>query len=566
MKRKEIAEKLEEIADLYEMKGVQFKPRAYRNAAQTIRALGEPVEDIVERGELRDLPGIGESMAEKVEEYLRTGEIGKFNELKGDLPLDIGDLTAVEGLGPKKIIKLHREIGIKSLEDLKDAARSGKIESVEGFGERTQKKILENIAFAEQKGNRFLLGYVLPESGRLVDEMKDLCSRIEVAGSLRRRRETVGDVDIIAVEKKGEDLADRFTSMDEVSKVISKGEKKTSVKLHGGIQVDLRIVEEDYFGAALCYFTGSKQHNITLRTMARKRNLKLSEYGLFEGEERLAGRTEKEVYDQLDLDWIPPEMRENQGEIELAEKGKLPTLVERGDVSGDLQMHSDWSDGKNTMREMAEAARDIGHEYIAMTDHAGEIAIAHGLDLERVKKQGKEIEKLNDDLDGIRIIHGLEANIKKDGKLDISKDVIEEVDLVLGSIHSSLRADRRDMTERMVTAVKSGQFRILAHPTGRRLQERKGIDVDLEDVFEAASEAGTALEINAFPDRLDLNGYNVKRAIDAGVKLSIGTDSHRTDHLRFIDLGVSTARRGWAEKDDVINTLSWSGFSKFLER
>ncbi len=566
MKRKEIAEKLEEIADLYEMKGVQFKPRAYRNAAQTIRALGEPVEDIVERGELRDLPGIGESMANKIEEFLKTGEIGKFKELKGDLPLDIGDLTAVEGLGPKKIVRLHREIGIKSLEDLKEAARSGKIENVEGFGERTQRKILENIAFAERKGDRFLLGYVLPESSRLVDKLKDLCERIEVAGSLRRRRETVGDMDIIAVEKKGGDLADRFASMDDVSKVVSKGKKKTSIKLHGGIQVDLRMVEEGYFGAALCYFTGSKQHNIELRTMARKRDLKLSEYGLFKGNERLAGETEKEVYEKLDLDWIPPEMRENQGEIELAEKGKLPTLVEREDILADLQMHSDYSDGKNTMREMAEAAEEIGHRYIAMTDHAGEIAIAHGLDLERVKKQKKEIERLNDDLEGISIIHGIEANIKKDGKLDIEKEMIEEVDLVLGSVHSSLRMDRNEMTDRIVTAVKSGQFKILAHPTGRRLQERKGIDVDLDDVFEAASEAGTALEINAFPERLDLNGYNVKRAVDAGVKLSIGTDSHRTDHLRFIDLGVSTARRGWAEKDDIINTLSSDTIRKFLER
>jgi len=562
--KKKIADLLDEIADIYEMRGAQFKPRAYRNAAQTLRSLGEPLEDIVEKEDLRDLPGIGESIANKIEEYLKTGHISKYEELKRDMDLDIRELTSVEGLGPKKIQRLHSEIGIKSLEDLKEAARAGEIQDVEGFGERTQQNILENIAFAEKKGDRFLLGFVIPEAEDLIGKLRPYCTRLEVAGSLRRKRETIGDIDIIGVEKKGNDLLEEFTSLDIVDKVISRGKKKTSVRLHGGIQVDLRMVEDDQFGAALCYFTGSKKHNIEVRKLAKKRDWKLNEYGLFHRDERVAGETEEEVFNKLGLDWIPPEIRENRGEIELASKGGLPRLVERGDIKGDLQSHSDWSDGKNTIEEMVQGARELWHDYLALTDHACEIRIAHGLDLKRVKEQGKEIDRINSEIEDLHIIHGLEANIKKDGKLDVGKDITQEVDLVLGSIHSSLRMDRKEMTDRMVTAVRSGEFRILAHPTGRKIQERKAVDVDLDKVFEAASDSNTIMEINAYPDRLDLNGYNVKKAIEAGVKLSIGTDAHSKDHLRYIDLGVATARRGWAENGDIINTMAFKELMGYL--
>lgn len=566
MKQKEIAQMFDEIADIYEMKEVDFKPRAYRNAAQTLRSIGEPIEDIHERGELKDLPGIGESTAAKIEEFLETGKIRKLDELKEEAPFSISELTAVEGLGPKKIKKLHDEIGIKSLEDLKEAARNGRIEAIEGFGERTQQMILENIAFAEKTGDRFLLGYVIPEAEDIVEELKNASSRIEVAGSLRRRRETVGDIDIIAVPEGDEDLVKLFTSMDSVDRVISEGEKKSSVRLHGGIQVDLRIVEDEYFGAALCYFTGSKQHNISLRKLARKNEWKLNEYGIFSGDDRLAGNTEEEVYGKLDLDWIPPEIREDMGEIESSSEGKLLDLIERDDIRGDLQMHSDWSDGRNTMEEMVEACIELGHEYMAVTDHAGEIRIAGGLDLKRIRKQVKEIDRLNSEFDEIEIIKGLEANIQKDGKLDISKEEREEVDLVLGSVHSSFRMERKEMTDRLVTAVKSGEFHILAHHTGRKIQERKGIDVDLEKLFREGAEGGTIFEINAYPDRLDLNGYNVKRAIDEGCRISIGTDSHGKDHLRFIDIGVSTARRGWATKEDIINAMSFKDLMRTLQK
>ena len=561
MRNREIADIFDEIADLYEMKGVDFKPRAYRNAAQSIRSLGEDIKDIRDRGELEEIPGVGKSTMKKIEEYLKTGKVSKLDELKEDVPVDIEKITAVESLGPKKVMKLFQELGIKSLEDLEDAAKKGEIAAIEGFGEKTQKKILENIAFAEQKGERFLLGYVLPQAVDLKEKLGEYAERIEIAGSLRRSRETVGDIDILAVPKEG--LMDRFTSLDEVKEVLMSGSKKSTVRLHGGIQVDLRAVKDESFGSAMMYFTGSKQHNVHLRRIAQKSDWKLNEYGLFKGEERLAGETEEEVMKKLGLDWIPPEMREDRGEIELAREGKLPALVERGDVISDLQMHSNWSDGKNTIAEMANACKELGHKYMAITDHAGEIRIAHGMDLDRIRKQGKEIREAEKEVD-IRILHGIEANIGKDGRIDVGKEAREEVDLVLGAIHSHFRMDRKEMNERLLTAVKGGEFHIFAHPTGRMIQERKGVDVDMDKLFGAAADAGVIMEVNAYPERLDLSGYNVKRAIEAGVRISIGTDSHRTDHLRFIDLGVATARRGWAEKKDIVNTLPLGEFEKLL--
>ncbi|MFO8051733.1 MAG: DNA polymerase/3'-5' exonuclease PolX [Thermoplasmatota archaeon] len=555
MKNKEIARILDEIADLYEMREVEFKPRAYRNAAQSIRALGEDIEDVKERGNLEDIPGVGSSIADKIREYIDTGTIKKWEDLKEDFPMDLEELTSVESLGPKKAKVLFEELDIKSLEDLKEAARKGKIKDIEGFGKKTQEKLLENIAFAEQKKGRFLLGYVIQEAEDIVDSLKDQCKKIEIAGSYRRKRETVGDIDILAVSAEKGNVVETFSRLDQVSRVVLKGEKKSTVKLNSGINVDLRMIEEESYGSALQYFTGSKQHNISLRKIAQKRGLKLNEYGLFEDDKRLAGRTEEEVYDELGMEWIPPEMRENNGEVEAAQNGDLPELVKVQDLRCDLQMHSDWSDGKASLKEMAEACMERGYEFFVITDHAGELTVANSLDLKRFREQRKEIDKLKEEMD-MEIVHGVEANIKKSGRLDVPKEIIEEADLVLGSVHSSFRMERKKMTDRMVTAVKSGQFHILAHPTGRKIMEREQIDVDMDKLFEAASEAGTVLEVNAYPERLDLGGHYVKRAIDAGVDLSIGTDAHRKDHLRFIDLGVYTARRGWAEKKNIINTMT----------
>jgi len=550
-----VARLLDDIADIYEMKEVRFKPRAYRRAAQTIRSLGEPVEDIRDRGELEGIPGIGRNIAAKIVEYLDTGRIEKHEELKKELPVDIDELTSIEGLGPKKVMKLYQELGIRSLEDLKEAAEEGRIAGIEGFGEKTEKTILENIEFAKNARDRFLLGYAIFESDRLISALGDHCSRLEVAGSLRRKRETVGDIDILAVSEDPGKVMELFVSMEQVQKVIARGKKKSSVRLDSGINVDLRLIEDESYGSALQYFTGSKQHNVHLRTIARKGGMKLSEYGLFKGDKLVAGRNEEEVYRGMGLDWIPPEMREDNGEIELAADGGLPDLVGIEDIRCDLQMHSTWSDGKDTLHDMASRCRELGYEYAVITDHVGEIRVANALDLNRIRKQKKEIARIEDELD-FRIIQGVEANIRKDGSLDVEKELMEEAEIVLAAVHSAFRMDRKEMTERLVNAVSSGDLHILAHPLGRKIQERKPIDVDLDRVLEAASDAGTIMEVNAFPERLDLNGYNVKRALDAGVRLSIGTDAHMREHLGYIQLGVSTARRGWATADDIMNTRS----------
>jgi len=566
MKNQEIAKILYEIADLLEIEGVEFKPRAYRKAAQNIESLSVDIEELYKKGQLEKIPGVGKSIAEKIKEYLETGKVKKLEELRKKIPVDIESLSAVEGLGPKMIKVLYEKLGVKNLDDLERVAKQRRIRRLKGFWEKIEKKILEGIEIARQRQHRFLLGFVLPEAKAIMEELKPYVEKISLAGSIRRRKETIGDVDILAVSSQPEKVMDIFTSMKRVEKVLAKGITKSSVRLHGGIQVDLRIVGKESFGSALQYFTGSKEHNIEVRKIAIKLGYKLNEYGLFKGFERIAGRDEEEVYKALGMQWIPPELRENRGEVEAALNKSLPKIVEYDEVKGDLQMHTKWSDGANTIEEMIIEAKKLGHKFIAITDHVGSLKIAGGMDEEKVMEQAKEIEKLRERFDDIYIFHGIEANIMKDGSLDVSNSLLKQVDVVLASVHSAFRMEEKEMTARVIKAIENEYVDILAHPTCRIIQKREPIKIDMEKVLEVAKDNGIIMEINAYPDRLDLNDIHTKMAIDMGVKVSIGTDAHNKEHLKFYELGTAVARRGWAKKEDVINTYSVEKLMKLFEK
>ncbi|MEM2935010.1 MAG: DNA polymerase/3'-5' exonuclease PolX, partial [Candidatus Thermoplasmatota archaeon] len=557
---------LYEIADLLEIEGVEFKPRAYRKAAQNIESFSIDIEELYKKNELKNIPGVGKSIEEKIREYLETGRISKLEEMRKRIPIDIESLSKIEGLGPKMIKALYEQLGVKNLDDLEKAAREGKIRKLKGFGEKTEKNIIENIEIARRRQERFLLGFALKDALEIIDLIKGHVEKISLAGSIRRRKETIGDVDILAVANDAKKIMDIFTSMKKVEKVIAKGDTKSSVRLYGGLQVDLRIIDKESFGSALQYFTGSKEHNIELRKIAIKKGYKLNEYGLFENDLRIAGQDEEEVYKKLGMQWIPPEMRENRGEIELAMNGKLPKIVEYEEVKGDLQMHTVWSDGANKIEEMVEGARKLGHKFIAITDHVGSLKIAGGMDEKKVIEQGKEIEKLREKYDDIYIFHGIEANIMKDGELDVSNSLLKEVDVVLASVHTAFRMNEEEMTNRIVKAIQHDYVDIVAHPTCRIIQEREPIKVDIEKVLQSAKDNNVVMEINAYPDRLDLNDINTKLAVEIGAKLSIGTDAHNIDHLKYYELGIAVARRGWAKKEDVINTYKLEELKKLFEK
>ncbi|MFO8133108.1 MAG: DNA polymerase/3'-5' exonuclease PolX [Thermoplasmatota archaeon] len=561
MKNREMAEILYEIAELLEMKGVDFKPRAYRRAAQNVESLGTDIEELHGQGKLRDIPGVGRSIAETIEEYLETGTVETLERLREETPVDIQELMAVEGLGPRRIETLYDRLGITTLDELEKAGREGAIRELKGFGAKTEQNILDGIAFARQSHDRFLLGFALPEAEGIVEMLEPHVSRIAIAGSLRRRKETIGDVDILAVAGS-DDIMEVFTGMDRVEKILVQGGTKTSVRLEGGLQVDLRIVGAGSFGAALQYFTGSRDHNIAMRQRAIRQGYKLNEYGLFDGDQRVAGETEEAVYGALGLAWIPPELRENRGEVDAAEKGTLPDLVTLEDVKGDLQMHTTWSDGSDSVAEMAKAARKLGHEYIAITDHVGSLRIAGGMDADQVAEQAEEIQAARDTYDDIHIFHGVEANIMKDGSLDVGSDVFDQVDVVLAGVHSAFRMDEAAMTKRLITAIEHPAVDVIPHPTCRRIQKREPVSLDMDAVLQAAADNDVIMEINAYPERLDLSDVYVRRAREYGVALSIGTDAHRAGHLRYYELGVAVARRGWLEKSDVINTLDAEALAK----
>ena len=560
-----------EISLYLEMQGVQFKPRAYEKVAYTLEAMEEPLAEIYQRGgikALREVPGVGEAIAEKIEEIIRTGTLTYYEELRRKTPVDIRALTAIEGVGPKMVKVLYEKLEVKDVSDLERVAQIGKIRGLPHFGEKMEQKILRGIEFLKQGSGRVTLGAALPLILEIHGRLRELSDvdEVEVAGSIRRRKETVGDADILAISSRPEKVMDFFVSMPEVAHVLGKGKTKAMIKLKNGLDVDLRVVPEESFGAALNYFTGSKDHNVALRRIAQEKGLKLNEYGLFRGSQRIAGKTEEEIYKVLGLSFIPPEIREDQGEIEAAKKGEIPDLVGYQDLRGDLQIQTTWTDGANSIEEMAEEARRLGLEYIAITDHTKGLAMTGGSDEKKLLRQMATIEKINRSLKGITVLKGAEVNINKDGSLDIKDEVLAELDVVGIAVHSHFNLPRREMTERIKRAMRNPHADILFHPTGRVIQKREPYDVDMDEIIRTAKETGTVLEVDAYPDRLDLKDEHVRKAIEAGVKLVIDSDAHSVNHMRFLEFGVAQARRGWARKNDILNTLPEKDFIRSLKR
>lgn len=572
MKNQEIARIFNEIADLLEIKNDNpFRIRAYRKAAQNIESLSEDVTEIVKSNKkLTDIPGIGKDLAEKILEYINTGKVSSHEELKSQIPRTILDLMAVPGLGPKTAKLIHDRLGIDSIEKLEEAARSHKLQQLPKIRAKTEENILKGIEFLKKSRGRIPLGLAWPLACDIVKALSQLkeIKKIDTAGSLRRCKETIGDIDILVVSSNPAKVMEVFTTLPMVGEVLAKGETKSSIRTKDNIQVDIRVVERKCYGAALAYFTGSKAHNIRLREMAVKRGLKISEYGIFDEKtgKFLGGEEEKDIYDILELPWIPPELREDTGEIEAAMEGKLPDLVGVKDIKGDFHVHTKWSDGGNTIEEMVEAARRKGYRYLLITDHSKALGVARGLDEKRLLEQIEEIKKINNKYKDIKILCGVEANIGNDGSLDLPREILKKLDILVASVHSGFKQDRETMTARVVKCLRSGLVHILGHPTGRLLGERDAYEIDIGEVLKAAKETGTAIEVNAYPLRLDLTDINCRRAKEMGVKIAISTDSHFTDQLDYMSLGVSVARRGWLEKEDVINTYPLEKLERFIRR
>jgi len=557
----EIAKVFYNMADLLEIKGDNpFKVRAYQKAAQNIESLTEELSEIARRGELEKIPGIGKDLAQKIMEMLQTKKLGAFEELGREIPEGLLELVAIPGLGPKKAKLLYDKMSIQNMEELEKAARADRLKDLPGFGAKTEENILAGIELVRRGRERMLLGRAFPLAQGIMAELDAMpeVHQISEAGSLRRRRETVRDIDILITSSDPGKVMDAFASLPQVREVLAKGGTKASVLTSEGMQVDLRVVEPDTYGAALAYFTGSKAHNIRLREMANRMGLKISEYGVFRDRDqvRVAGRTEEEIYRILGLPYIPPELREDRGEIEAALEGRLPQLVDLGDIRGDLHCHSRWSDGAHSIREVAEGARKKGYSYMALTDHSQSLGIARGLSPELVEKQLQEIAQVNLELKGFTILPGTEVDILKDGSLDLPDEILSRLSVVVASVHSSFKQNREVITARIIKAMRNPYITILGHPTGRLLGEREAYDVDLEKVIKAARDTGTFLEVNAYPQRLDLDDIHCKRAKELGVTMAIGTDSHTISQLEQMPFGVAVARRGWLERKDLLNTLS----------
>lgn len=562
MKNQELARMFYEISEFLEMDHVPFKPYAYQKAAITLETLKDDIAEIYRRGgvkALKEIPHIGDNIARKIEEYLNTGKLAYYEDFKKKMPIALDEIVRVEGVGPRKAKVLFEKLGVTGLKEMEAAARSGKIAPLAGFGEKTQSNILEAIEFLKRSTGRFLLGEILPVANEAAAALKSLdeVRRIDIAGSLRRMKETIGDVDILVTSDSPSRVMDVFTSLPGVVKIWGKGSTKSSVTMKEGFDMDLRVIPEESYGAALQYFTGSKDHNIALRRLAIDRGLKLSEYGLFKGPKAIAAKTEEEIYEALGLQWIPPEMRENRGEIEAARAGRLPDLLCRGDIRGDLHVHSSWDGGADSIEDIARAAVSMGYDYVGIADHTKSLRIERGLDEKKIRERNLEIGRLNKKMKKsgkrFRILSGCEVNIMNDGSVDIEAEVLSELDFVIAGVHSQFKMNRTEMTERICRAMSNPHVDILSHPTGRILKRRDEYEIDLDRVLKTAGETGTALEINSYFERLDLNDENILRAKKAGLNMCVNTDAHRADQMHQIDFGVAQARRGWAERKDIIN-------------
>lgn len=568
------------------MDKVPFKPQAYEKAAVAVEAMEEDVENVYKKGGLKSLEeisGIGKSIAEKIAEYLKTGKIKYYEGFRKKLPINLEEITGVEGVGVRKAKILYEKLGVRNLAELEKAARAGEIRVIPGFGEKTEKNILEGIAFVKRSRGRFLLGYILPQVREVYKKMESQkeVEKIDIVGSLRRMKETIGDVDFLIISENPEPVMNFFTTLPGVIKIWAKGKTKASVRTRYGFDMDVRVVPRKSYGAALQYFTGSKEHNIHLRKIAIEKGLKLNEYGLFSAQggpasggrktKIVASDTEGKVYEALGLAWMPPELRENQGEIEAALKNELPKIISYQDIKGDLHCHTNWARAANSIEEIAETAIKMGYEYIGISDHTKFLRIEKGLDEKQLLAQHEEIKNLNSKFNPpvggqkFRVLHGCETNILADGSIDIKDEVLEKLDYVIAGVHSQFRMPREKMTERIIRAMKNPNIDIISHPTGRLIQKRDEYQIDFEKVLAVAKETGTILEIDAFPDRLDLNGVNIRKAKNAGVKMIINTDAHNINHLRYMELGIAQARRGWLEKKDIINTQPVEKLMEFFK-
>lgn len=566
----DIAKIFDEIADLLDIAGANpFRIRAYRGAARTVSDLSRSAADMVREGEdLTRLPGIGKDLAQKIETVVKTGSLPLLDEIRKETPKELGELMHVAGLGPKRIRKIHEELGVTTLDGLEEAARAHRLRDLEGFGEKTEQSVLEEVSRVRGRSGRLKIHRADEIAGSYVEYLeggKGL-DEITVAGSYRRRKETVGDLDILVSVKENAGIMDRFVSYEDVEKVIAKGKTKSSVRLRSGVQVDLRVIPRESYGAALHYFTGSKAHNIAVRKIGVRKNLKVNEYGVFRGDKRIAGRTEEEVFGQVGLPFIPPELREDRGEIDAAKEQRLPVLVALEDIRGDLHAHTNRTDGKSTLEEMAQGARERGYDYLAITEHSRHVTVAGGLDRNGVMEQIKEIDKLNGQLKGFTVLKGIEVDILEDGSLDLPDDVLRELDVVVGSVHYKFNLSRKKQTERILKAMDHRCFNILGHPSGRLIGERDPYEIDIEKILEHAAETHCFLELNAHPDRLDLVDIHCQAARNLGVNVAISTDAHSVRNLDFMRYGIGQARRGWLEADDVLNTRSLGDLKALLAR
>ena len=566
----QVSQVLYQIGEVLTIKEDRFRSRAFNTAAQRIVSLTEDISKIRDRGALQEIPGVGKGIAAVIEEILENGGSKVLEELEASLPPGIREMMRLEGVGPKKAVRLQKALDIASINDLEKAAKEGRIRGLKGFGEKTEANILEAIEELKSRQDRFLLGAVLP----VIEELKaylaesDAVLAVEVAGSARRRRDTVGDLDVLVSSLSPDVVSERFVSMPPVARVLSHGSTRSTVVMNNFLQVDLRVVPPESYGAALQYFTGSKDHNVKLRTIAVRAGYKLNEYGLFDREtdEVVAGEDEKGIYRALGMDLMPPELRENRGEIEAAIDGALPNLVTMDDIRGDFHIHSTWSEGTASIEAMAKKAMSLGLEYMAICDHTKSLYIANGLDEDRLRKQMKEIDGINEGLDGFTILKGTECDILSDGRMDLPDSLLGDLDFVVGSVHSAFRQDIDTMTDRILKAIHNEHVDCIGHPTGRLIQKRRAYEVNLERVFEAAAEQGVMMEINAYPERLDLDDVNCRAAMEQGITVVIGTDSHAPSQMEFMPLGVSVARRGWLESENVANTYSLEELRRLLSR
>jgi DNA polymerase (family 10) len=565
----DIAAVFDEIADRLEIQGANpFRIRAYRNAARTLGELPQEARALLEKGEdLTRLPGIGDDLAAKVREIVTTGRCGLLDRLRRELPPAVTELLQIPGLGPKRVKALYHDLEVETVEQLHRAARDGRIRALPGFGEKTELNILQAVEAHASRARRFKLAVAAQYADALTAFLQAVpgVGQVTVAGSFRRMRETVGDLDILVTAAAGSPVMQRFADYDEVAEILSAGATRASAVLKSGLQVDLRVVAQTSYGAALCYFTGSRAHNIAIRRIAQKLGLKVNEYGVFRGTERVAGEDEASVYKSVGLPWISPELREDRGEIEAARDGRLPRLVEFSDLRGDLHAHTKATDGHDSLREMALAAKALGLEYLAITEHSRHLAVARGLDPLRLARQCDEIDRLNPELDGITLLKGIEVDILEDGSLDLPDEVLGRLDLVVGAVHSQFHLSRAKQTARILRAMDHPHFTMLAHPGGRLIDKREPYDVDMLRIIRQAKERGCFLELNAHPERLDLLDSQCRMAKEEGVLVSVNSDAHSTFDFSNLKYGVGQARRGWLEKDDVLNTRPLAGLRRLLK-